>query len=164
MSYGNFGEHSVDQVRSRPAHSSGIAGRARASPLARKRDQEFFRTEPASRSKKAKSVDTALQEGTEFLLDVRGKTSLVLHAGFGEEGFQMLGHEQVENGLGGPMLGVFGRTGASWHAHIRARGVPSEVGPISSLLGVAAVLVGDGSPNAPPSAIPGRAGRARSRA
>ncbi|HWA73778.1 MAG TPA: hypothetical protein VG937_15645 [Polyangiaceae bacterium] len=119
MSYGNFWENSLNQVRSRPAHSSGIAGWARASPLARKRDQEFLTTELAARSQKTKGVDTALEEGAEFLLDVGGKTSLVLLAGFGQEGFQMLGHELIENGLRGAMLAIFGGpSGATWHAPV----------------------------------------------
>jgi hypothetical protein len=78
----------------------------------------------------ALSENATLQEGAKFLLDIAGQTAIVIFSRIRQEGFEVLPHELIQNGLRGPARKV--RAGKRRHEGPRSRfaGVRAKVRPL----------------------------------
>lgn len=123
---GHIGQHAIDQKCARVGHAPARATRADAAAAAGEGDQQVVATCIAVSAREALAEHAAFEVRAQLLLDVAGQAALVVLASVGEERFEMLANEAVQDGLRRPAGQVRRREGShegprAW----RSRAMPS---------------------------------------
>jgi hypothetical protein len=111
----HLGEDGISEARGGVAHTTRIATRAHAAPLAGKGEQEFVPAGGADSAGKPVSMNAALEIRAELLFYVARDAGAIRPPTLGQESFQVVAHEGKEHRLFGAMLFVLSAS-ALWHA------------------------------------------------
>jgi hypothetical protein len=140
LAHGHRRQDAVDDAGAGVGHAPPGAARADAAALAGEGDEEVALTGVAVKTEESVGEYSAREVGAEGLLDVARQAAFIALAGVGEERFEVVAHDRVEDRLRRPARGVvvLGRAPSPRRLALRHRpgglaiGVPQAASVISN--------------------------------